>query len=66
MCAPARSPSLDAAATDAAKDGTAEPVVLLSPAAASFDQFKNFEHRGDTFRELVQARGGVRKTTEAA
>ena len=58
--------ALDAAAADAPNDGTAEPVVLLSPAAASFDQFKNFEHRGDTFRELVQARGGVRKTTEAA
>jgi UDP-N-acetylmuramoylalanine--D-glutamate ligase len=58
--------AVDAAARDAAKDGAAEPVVLLSPAAASFDQFRNFEHRGDLFRDLVQARGGVRKTTEAA
>jgi UDP-N-acetylmuramoylalanine--D-glutamate ligase len=58
--------ALEAAAADAAKDEAAEPVVLLSPAAASFDQFRNFEHRGDSFRELVQARGGVRKTTEAA
>lgn len=30
-------------------------VVLLSPACASFDMFKNFEHRGDVFRALVQS-----------
>lgn len=30
-------------------------VVLLSPAAASFDQFRDFERRGDRFRELVEA-----------
>jgi UDP-N-acetylmuramoylalanine--D-glutamate ligase len=36
--------------------GAAQPgdVVLLSPAAASYDQFDGFEHRGDTFRRLVQ------------
>ena len=31
------------------------PVVLLSPACASFDQYLSFEHRGDHFRELYQA-----------
>ena len=28
-------------------------IVLLSPACASYDQFRDFEHRGDHFRELV-------------
>ena len=47
-----------AAARAAAKrDGVAGAVVLLSPACASFDQFKNFEVRGDTFRGLVEAFG---------
>ncbi|MEE2699028.1 MAG: UDP-N-acetylmuramoyl-L-alanine--D-glutamate ligase [Pseudomonadota bacterium] len=34
------------------------PIVLLSPAAASFDQFENFEARGDVFRDLVEALPG--------
>ena len=41
------------AAADAAASSTSAPVVLLSPACASYDQFKDFEQRGDMFRSLV-------------
>jgi UDP-N-acetylmuramoylalanine--D-glutamate ligase len=47
------------AARDAAASDVREPVVLLSPACASFDQYRNFEVRGDRFRELVRALPGV-------
>jgi UDP-N-acetylmuramoylalanine--D-glutamate ligase len=41
------------AAADAAASAAPSPVVLLSPACASYDQFKDFEQRGDAFRALV-------------
>jgi UDP-N-acetylmuramoylalanine--D-glutamate ligase len=41
------------AAADAAASAAEAPVVLLSPACASYDQFKDFEQRGDAFRNLV-------------
>ena len=50
----ARAGDLPAAVTRAAADAEPGDVVLLSPASASFDQFANFEERGDTFRRLVQ------------
>jgi UDP-N-acetylmuramoylalanine--D-glutamate ligase len=50
------------AARDAATAEVKEPVVLLSPACASFDQFRNFEVRGDAFRDLVRALPGVAPT----
>jgi UDP-N-acetylmuramoylalanine--D-glutamate ligase len=43
-----------AAAGDARGDNAANPVVLLSPACASFDQYPNFEVRGDDFRRIVE------------
>lgn len=57
-----KSGTLDIAVTQAhkmAQDNRGQPggagVVLLSPACASFDQFKSFEHRGDVFTDLVKA-----------
>ena len=58
------SDTLEVAVADAARDaqasGLPDPVVLLSPACASFDQYRNFEIRGARFRDLVNALPGVK------
>ena len=51
--------ALAGAVRDAEASPAAEPVVLLSPACASFDQYRNFEVRGDAFRALVRALPGL-------
>ncbi len=54
--------TLDVAVANAARDAEAaagEEVVLLSPACASFDQFRNFEVRGEAFRQAVSKLPGI-------
>jgi UDP-N-acetylmuramoylalanine--D-glutamate ligase len=50
-----REGDLEHALAHATADAEPGDIVLLSPAVASFDQFPNFEARGDAFRRLVEA-----------
>ncbi len=51
--------TLDAAVTAASEAAQPGEVILLAPACSSFDQFENYEQRGQVFKELVLARRGV-------
>jgi len=46
--------TMDLAIAEVSKVHTPEAVALLSPAAASFDQFTSYKHRGETFKTLVK------------
>jgi UDP-N-acetylmuramoylalanine--D-glutamate ligase len=45
--------TMQTAVAEAAKAAVAGDVILLAPACSSFDQFENYEHRGQAFRQLV-------------
>jgi UDP-N-acetylmuramoylalanine--D-glutamate ligase len=62
---PARSILRSNAARDAGQDEAEMPAVLLSPACASFDQYRNFEVRGDAFVSLVAALDGIEMLVDA-
>jgi UDP-N-acetylmuramoylalanine--D-glutamate ligase len=55
--------AVEQAASDASRSPSEEPVVLLSPACASYDQFDNFAKRGDAFRALVMSLDGAKGVT---
>ena len=61
--------ALDAAHTRAQRDeqeGKGPGIVLLSPACASWDQWRSYEHRGDAFRAMARALPGAQSLGRAA
>jgi UDP-N-acetylmuramoylalanine--D-glutamate ligase len=52
-----RSGDLETAVADAARDAISGEVVLLAPACASFDAYRDYEERGEHFRALVEELG---------
>ncbi|QIG54893.1 UDP-N-acetylmuramoyl-L-alanine--D-glutamate ligase [Altererythrobacter sp. BO-6] len=61
-----RSEMVDAAVRRAMRVTVPGDVILLSPACASFDQFKDFERRGEHFRQIVAALTGASQDKQAA
>jgi UDP-N-acetylmuramoylalanine--D-glutamate ligase len=51
--------TLDVAVTKAADAAQPGEIILLAPACSSFDQFQNYEQRGQVFKDLVFARRGI-------
>jgi UDP-N-acetylmuramoylalanine--D-glutamate ligase len=58
--------ALDAAHALAQREAAGPAVVLLSPACASWDQWKSYEHRGDAFRAMARALPGAETLGRAA
>ena len=58
--------ALDAAHALAQHEAKGPSVVLLSPACASWDQWKSYEHRGDAFRAMARALPGAQSLGRAA
>ncbi len=46
--------NLEEAVIQAFKDSSENDIILLSPACASYDSYKNYEHRGESFKDIVK------------